>query len=100
VVNGSQLYERALTAAGGSSLVVELVSNDGYMLQYLVRKGIPVLGREPAANVAKIAERKGVPTLVKFFGRQTARQTVAVAQLQREWGTLFIVPIPQASIIS
>jgi SAM-dependent methyltransferase len=65
---------------GGSSLVVELASNDGYLLQYLVRKGIPVLGVEPAVNVAKVAERKGIPTLVKFFGRQTARQMVAVGQ--------------------
>jgi SAM-dependent methyltransferase len=59
-----------------SSLVVELASNDGYLLQYFVEKGVPVLGVEPAANVAAVAERKGVPTLVKFFGRTTAREMV------------------------
>ena len=56
----------------GQSLVVELASNDGYLLQYFVNKGIPVLGIEPAANVAKVAEEKKVPTLVKFFGKQLA----------------------------
>jgi SAM-dependent methyltransferase len=62
---------------GPKSLCVELASNDGYLLQYLVEKGIPVLGVEPAANVAKAAEKKGIPTLVKFFGTQIARQMVA-----------------------
>ena len=62
---------------GNHSLVVELASNDGYLLQYFVKQGIPVLGVEPAVNVAKAAEQKGVPTLVKFFGRQTALQMVA-----------------------
>jgi len=54
------------------SLVVELASNDGYLLQYFVQKQIPVLGIEPAVNVAKAAESKNVPTLVKFFGKQLA----------------------------
>src|SRR6516162_6009055 len=62
---------------GESSLVVELASNDGYLLQYFVKKGIPVLGVEPAVNVAKVAQEKGVPTLVKFFGRRTAQKMVA-----------------------
>ncbi len=62
---------------GAKSLVVELASNDGYLLQYFVEKKIPVLGVEPAANVAAVAVKKGVPTLVKFFGRETARQLVA-----------------------
>jgi hypothetical protein len=62
---------------GPSSHVVELASNDGYLLQYFVARHIPVLGVEPAANVAKVAEAKGVPTLVKFFGRDTARELVA-----------------------
>jgi SAM-dependent methyltransferase len=57
---------------GSSSRVVEIASNDGYLLQYFVEKGIPVLGVEPAANVAKAAIEKGVPTVVKFFGRKTA----------------------------
>jgi len=50
-----------------NSFVVELASNDGYLLQYFVEKKIPVLGIEPAANVAKAAVEKGVPTLVQFF---------------------------------
>src|SRR5262249_51674135 len=59
---------------GAKSFVVELASNDGYLLQYFVQKGVPVLGIEPAANVAKVAVEKGVPTAVKFFGRETARE--------------------------
>jgi len=59
------------------SHVVEVASNDGYLLQYFVARGVPVLGVEPAANVAKVAEEKGIPTLVKFFGRSTAREMVA-----------------------
>ncbi len=59
-----------------NSLVVELASNDGYLLQYFVEKGIPVLGIEPAANVAEAARKKGIPSLVKFFGRETAAELV------------------------
>lgn len=59
------------------SRVVEIASNDGYLLQYFVSEGIPVLGIEPAANVAEAAHGKGIPTLVRFFGQQTARQVVA-----------------------
>jgi SAM-dependent methyltransferase len=58
----------------GNSLVVELASNDGYLLQYFVAQGIPVQGIEPAANVAREAERKGVPSLVRFFGLDLARE--------------------------
>ena len=53
-------------------LVVEIASNDGYLLQYFKADGIPILGIEPAANVAGVAEAKGIPTLVEFFGRTTA----------------------------
>jgi SAM-dependent methyltransferase len=56
------------------SRVVEIASNDGYLLQYFVERRIPVLGIEPAANVAQFAERKGVPSVVKFFGEATARE--------------------------
>lgn len=59
------------------SLVVEIASNDGYLLKYMVDRGIPSLGVEPAANVARVAEERGVPTLVAFFGRETARRLVA-----------------------
>lgn len=58
------------------SLVVEVASNDGYLLQYFVKRGVPVLGIEPAANVAKVAVDRGVPTLVDFFGSRLARQLV------------------------
>jgi 2-polyprenyl-3-methyl-5-hydroxy-6-metoxy-1,4-benzoquinol methylase len=54
------------------SYVVELASNDGYLLQHFVQRGISCLGIEPAANVARVAEEKGVSSLVKFFGRATA----------------------------
>lgn len=56
-----------------NSQVIELASNDGYLLQYFQQRGVPVLGVEPAANVAKVAEEKGIPTLVKFFGVETAK---------------------------
>ena len=58
------------------SHVVELASNDGYLLQYFVQAGIPVLGIEPAKNVAEVAVGKGVPTLVEFFGAECARALV------------------------
>ena len=60
-----------------ASHVVEIASNDGYLLQYFVEKGIPALGVEPAANVAKVAVAKGVPTRVEFFGVDCARRMVA-----------------------
>jgi SAM-dependent methyltransferase len=55
------------------SQVVEIASNDGYLLRNFLGKGIKVLGVEPAANVAKVAVEKGIPSLVKFFGVDTAR---------------------------
>lgn len=61
---------------GPKSLVVELASNDGYLLQNFVGKNIPVLGIDPAANVAPVAVKKGVPTLVRFFGQATAREVL------------------------
>lgn len=58
------------------SQVVELASNDGYLLQYFVEKKIPVLGVEPATNIAKVAIAKGIPTINEFFGRECARKLV------------------------
>lgn len=55
-----------------NSKVVEIASNDGYLLQNFVARGIPVLGVEPAANVAEVAKKKGVNTTVAFFGEKTA----------------------------
>ncbi len=60
-----------------TSHVVELASNDGYLLQYFVQRGIPCLGIEPAANVAKSAEERGVPTVVDFFGRELGQKLKA-----------------------
>jgi SAM-dependent methyltransferase len=57
--------------------VVELASNDGYLLQHFVARDIPALGVEPAANVAEVAVRKGIPTLIKFFGENIARELAA-----------------------
>ena len=59
------------------SQVVEVASNDGYLLQYFAAQQIPVLGIEPAANVAAVAKNKGIPTVVKFFGEKTARELAA-----------------------
>jgi 2-polyprenyl-3-methyl-5-hydroxy-6-metoxy-1,4-benzoquinol methylase len=58
------------------SQVVEVASNDGYLLQYFAQRGIPVLGVEPAANVAEVAIGKGIPTVVKFFGLETVNELV------------------------
>ena len=60
------------------SQVIEIASNDGYLLQFFLKRGIPALGVEPAANVARAALEKGVPTLVKFFGREAAHELVAL----------------------
>jgi SAM-dependent methyltransferase len=62
-----------------NSRVVEVASNDGYLLQYFDELHIPVLGIEPAGNVAEAAIQRGIPTLVKFFGRETA------LELQDTW---------------
>lgn len=63
-------------ALGEGHKVVEVASNDGYLLQYFVQKSIPALGIDPAANVVKAAEEKGVRTLVRFFGEATAREVI------------------------
>ncbi len=62
---------------GARSKVMEIASNDGYLLQHFVAQKIPVLGIEPAANVAKVAIEKGVPSTVRFFGRQSATEIAA-----------------------
>ncbi len=59
---------------GGKSLVVEIASNDGYLLQYYIQEGIQVLGIEPATNIAPIAIDKGIPTLCSFFNLEMGRR--------------------------
>ena len=76
----AQAYCEMITARlelGPDSLVVELASNDGYLLQHFLPLGVPVLGIEPAANVAKVATGKGIPTRVDFFGVELAEALVA-----------------------
>jgi SAM-dependent methyltransferase len=68
---------KARFGLGPQSFVAEVASNDGYLLQYFVRMNVPVLGIEPAANVAKAALEKGVPTLVRFFGTRVANELAA-----------------------
>ena len=63
--------ERELDAG---SLVVEIASNDGYLLQNYRDRGVPILGIEPAVNIARVAEERGIPTLSEFFGETLARQ--------------------------
>jgi hypothetical protein len=70
---------------GPDDFVVELASNDGYLLQHFAGTGVPVLGIDPAANVAASAEERGVPTMVEFFGRDVA------TRLTREGRTASLV---------
>ncbi|NIQ02610.1 MAG: methyltransferase domain-containing protein [Nitrospinaceae bacterium] len=65
---------------GPNHQVIEIASNDGYLLQYFVQKQIPAFGIEPSANVAAAAEEKGVATQVRFFGTETARDLAGQGQ--------------------
>jgi SAM-dependent methyltransferase len=79
-LNHAQKYSEMIVprlGLDGSSMVVEVASNDGYLLQNFVRMGIPALGVEPAANVAEAARERGVATTVRFFGEHTATALVA-----------------------
>jgi hypothetical protein len=78
----------------GESQVVEIASNDGYLLQYFVDRGVPVLGIEPAANVAEVAVEKGVPTLVEFFGVQTAENLAAHRRADLLLGNNVLAHVP------
>ncbi|MEO5719619.1 MAG: class I SAM-dependent methyltransferase [Chthoniobacterales bacterium] len=76
----AQKYVEEISARlglGAQSSVMEVASNDGYLLQYFKEKGIPVLGIEPARNVAQVAIKKGIPTLTSFFGQSLARELVS-----------------------
>jgi SAM-dependent methyltransferase len=81
--HAQQLVQRLVAerGLGPRALVMEVASNDGYLLQYYRQAGIPVLGIEPAANVAKVAvEQRGIPTLVEFFGRDLGQRLAAQGQ--------------------
>ena len=79
VAHARQLVERLIEqqSLDRGSRVVEIASNDGYLLQWYQQRQIPVLGIEPAANVAEVARARGVPTLGEFFGTDVARRLVA-----------------------
>lgn len=76
--NARSISERmiSLRKLNEKSLVVEIASNDGYLLQYYHKQGIPVLGIEPAVNIARVAEEKGIRTLCEFFGEKLAEKLV------------------------
>jgi SAM-dependent methyltransferase len=79
-----RLVERlaAERSLGDRHRVLEIASNDGYLLQYYKQRGIEVLGVEPAVNIAKIAiEQKGIPTLVEFFGRELGKRLAEEGRL-------------------
>ena len=81
---------------GAHSHVIELASNDGYLLQWFVKAGVPVLGIDPTANTAAAAEKKGVRTLVKFFGVDTAKGKegmVVVAEARAPEGSTDLAPL-------
>ena len=76
-VNHAEQYVNSLVKKfniNKKNLVVEIASNDGYLLQFFKKKNIPVLGIEPAENVAKNAIKKGIPTITKFFGSKLAKE--------------------------
>ena len=82
-VDHARRYAEAMTTRwrlGEDNLVVEIASNDGYLLQHFVEIGVPVLGVEPAANVAKVAIDKGIRTTVEFFG------TASASSIARDFG--------------
>jgi SAM-dependent methyltransferase len=79
---------------GEGSQVVELASNDGYLLQYFRDRGVPVLGIEPAVNVAKVAEENGIPTLVEFFGRAVAAAQAATTPADLLLGNNVLAHVP------
>ncbi|MBW4442442.1 MAG: class I SAM-dependent methyltransferase [Plectolyngbya sp. WJT66-NPBG17] len=79
---------------GSQSKVVEIASNDGYLLQYFVKKGIPVLGVEPAVNVSQVAKDKGIPVVNKFFGVQTATELAADGKADLLLGNNVLAHVP------
>lgn len=80
--HAKQYTEMAIARFGldSNSQIVEIASNDGYLLQYFAERHIPVLGIEPAANIAAVAEDKGIHSIIKFFGEKTARELVVAGK--------------------
>ena len=79
-IEHARVYTQTMIGRFGldaKSKVTEIASNDGYLLQHFVKAGVPCLGVEPAANVARAAVEKNIPTIVKFFGRKTAGEIAA-----------------------
>jgi SAM-dependent methyltransferase len=79
----AEAYVRAMIqrfGLGRHAQIVEIASNDGYLLQYFQRAGIPVLGIEPAANTAAVAQAKGIATEIAFFGSETAARLKAAGR--------------------
>ena len=70
-----QVAERL--SLGSASLVMEVASNDGYLLQYMVQRGVPCVGIEPTASTAQVARDKGIETIPEFFGRDFGRRFAA-----------------------
>ncbi|MBF6569634.1 MAG: class I SAM-dependent methyltransferase [Candidatus Binataceae bacterium] len=70
---------------GGTSRVLEIASNDGYLLQYFLQRGVRVMGVEPAGNIAAEAARKGIPTLTSFFGPEV------VPEIEARFGTADLI---------
>src|ERR1039458_3520422 len=87
-----QMIERL--GLGVGSHVVEIASNDGYLLQFFRDRQIPVLGIEPAANVAEVAVEKGIPTLVEFFGQETALSLVGESPADLLLGNNVLAHVP------
>jgi SAM-dependent methyltransferase len=79
---------------GAQDRVVEIASNDGYLLQFFVERGIPSLGIEPAANTAEAARERGVETLVRFFGTETAREVAARQRADLVIGNNVLAHVP------
>jgi SAM-dependent methyltransferase len=79
VAHAERLVDEAIArqGLGPGSRVVEVASNDGYLLQHVIARGIPALGIEPARNIAAVANDKGIPTLNEFFGEELARRLAA-----------------------
>lgn len=79
VAHARAIAQRLMRARhlGPGSLVMEVASNDGYLLQHYRDQGVPVLGIEPARNIARVAEEKGIPTIAEFFGREVAASLAA-----------------------